>query len=81
MPLLDAFLNFRINYPDVFLIDTEGYDFVILKQYPNTLPLPKIIMIEHSSLSELELEEAYHWGQEKNYKIFKDKNDLVFTLE
>lgn len=77
IPLDDVIINFDIKKIDLLQIDTEGYDFEILKIFNFKLFDPKIIQLEHAHLKKDETRDAISLLSKNNYFVLKKKNDLV----
>lgn len=73
--------NHAVQNIDLIHIDTEGYDFEILKLFPFGDFLPEIVIFEHSHLSKADLEGAKALLQEKGYKLNKFGADTIGQRE
>jgi FkbM family methyltransferase len=77
VPLNDILIKYNIKQLDLLQIDTEGYDFEILKLFNFDCLQPKLIQLEHSHLKKNEIFDATRLLIENNYFVLKKKNDLV----
>ena len=59
--------KYNIKELDVLMIDTEGYDFEIIKMITNVGLLPEVILFEHSHLSEEDAGICQLFLKEKGY--------------
>ena len=69
--------NEKLSGKTLLKIDTEGYDFEILKIFNFKLFDPKIIQLEHAHLKKDEIRDAISLLSKNNYFVLKKKNDLV----
>lgn len=65
--------------PDVIHVDTEGYDFEVIKTIDFTNK-PRLIIFEFIHLSEPDIEAAKIFLQQKNYRIKTFEMDIVAEL-
>lgn len=72
--------KFNIPYFDLIFIDTEGYDFEIVKTIPFDKFLPSIIIFEHKHLNEKDFKSSVDLLSSKGYKMFKTIDDFMFYL-
>lgn len=70
----------NIQKLDALLIDTEGYDFEIIKQFDFSLMKPEIIVYEHAGLDRAEKESCEKYLKNLGYNIFKDEADVFASL-
>lgn len=65
----------NIKNIDVLQIDTEGFDFEIIKMFNFELFSPSLICYENKHLSEKEQKECIKLLENENYKLFIGKKD------
>ena len=70
--------KYKLKNFDLILIDTEGYDYEIIKIIPFDKINPSVIIFEHKHLSKDEIDSAIKFLLEKNYSLFRTVDDLVF---
>jgi FkbM family methyltransferase len=70
--------NNMLNF-DILHIDTEGYDWKILKQLDLSICAPKLICFEHKHIAQQDLDEAYNFLKYK-YNVKKHAADCVCFL-
>lgn len=70
----------QIQQIDLIHIDTEGYDFEILKLFPFSSFQPKIVIFEHSHLSLGDLQEAQQHLESKGYYLQQFGADTLGRL-
>lgn len=63
--------NNNISMIDLLHIDTEGYDFEILKMLKNIPCKPKMILYEHKHLSEINKWRSWRFIKRLGYKVHK----------
>ncbi|MBY0360176.1 MAG: FkbM family methyltransferase [Candidatus Obscuribacterales bacterium] len=69
----------KITKFDVLLIDTEGYDFEIIKQIDFSFCKPKIIIYEHKHLKTQDQKACLHYLKEHGYQLTEEQtNTLAF---
>ena len=77
----DSFENMiqrnHVQTIDLIHIDTEGYDFEILKQIDIEKYQPGIIIYEHKHLKEKDYKSSITLLKEKGYKLFAHKGDTL----
>ena len=77
----DSFENMiqrnHVQTIDLIHIDTEGYDFEILKQIDIEKYHPGIIMYEHKHLNEQDYKSSISLLKERGYKLFAHKGDTL----
>lgn len=66
---------------DVLQIDTEGFDYEILKLFKFNAFLPKIIIFESENLSATDLAECKNWLNAKGYALSAFGGDTLGILE
>lgn len=62
---------------DLLLIDAEGLDWEILKQFDLKICKPRIIQFESRFLSERHLNHARKWLEKFDYEIFDGEEDCI----
>jgi len=67
----------RVQTIDLIHIDTEGYDFEILKQIDIEKYRPGIIIYEHKHLKEKDYKSSISMLKEKGYKLFACNGDTL----
>lgn len=71
----------NVQQIDLLQIDTEGYDYEILKLFPFGKYLPKMIIFESENLSNSDLNECKFWLGEKGYDFQRFGGDTVGVLK
>lgn len=74
VPLNTALLMAKFPAPDVYLIDTEGYDFEVMKQITNR---PKMVVWEFHHLSDEDQEAAVSMWADRGYEIHVTQFDVA----
>lgn len=67
----------KIKQLDLLYIDTEGYDFEIIKTINFEKVKPALIVFEHRHLSEEDYAACKTLVEKQGYKLFKDQHDGV----
>lgn len=67
----------KIEKVDVLAIDTEGYDFEVIKMFNFERTKPDLILYENIHLNPQDAEACTHLLQEHGYKIFKKDANTV----
>ena len=67
----------NIQQLDLMLIDTEGYDYEIIKTVDWQVVQPEVIVYEHRHLSESDLAESRQLFRDLNYDLFLDEYDTI----
>lgn len=62
---------------DLIMIDTEGYDYEIIKSIPFNIIFPKTIIYEHTHLSNDIKEECKKYLNAKGYSIIECQSDTI----
>jgi len=70
----------RVKRVDLLLVDTEGYDFMILKQFNFSRFSPRIIVYEHQHLSDADNKQCDDYLVQLKYKLIKDGGDTLAFL-
>ena len=75
---LDHVLTFyNLNPLDLIQIDTEGFDYEIIKMMEKHMIWPKIIRFEAEHLNSLQLHYIQNLLESRHYKSFKEDLDIV----
>ena len=69
--------KYPIRQFDIIHIDTEGYDYEIIKLIPFQIINPKIVIFEHKHLSDEIYGECYQYLISKGFKLSRDGDDTV----
>ena len=80
LTIQDLFKRNQIQEIDLLHIDTEGYDWKILSQLNLNYIKPKLILIEHKHLSQIERDSLIHFLK-TDYLIFKLGGDMLGILK
>lgn len=79
--LNDLIQNYKLQNVDVVVIDTEGYDYHIIKAMDFNQIQPKVIHFEHGLKSKTmsldQYKELKNLLQNNNYQIFVDEGDVT----
>lgn len=67
----------HVDSINVLLIDTEGYDFEILKQVDYKKNKPQVIIYEYEHLSFKDYKQSLHLLKQNGYKCYKDNLDII----
>ena len=73
--------NYEVQKIDLLQIDTEGFDYEILKLFKFDRVLPKAIIFESENLSKADLSECTNWLSEKGYKFQTFGGDTLGVLK
>ena len=79
-PLADTLARNGITRIDLIHIDTEGFDFEIIKQLDLTEQAPRAILYEHTHLSELDKVTAKRLLRHAGYHIQRVSDDDTLAL-
>ena len=77
MPLRDVLAERGITRVDLLQIDTEGFDYEVLKTFPFETSPPKIVVFEHCHLSSSDRQAAKQLLQGFDYRIEPWGKDYV----
>jgi hypothetical protein len=69
--------KYNITYLDILVIDTEGYDFEILKMIDFATLMPAIIQFEEKNLMPSEKVACFKMLVEKGYRLGRHHRDIV----
>lgn len=75
--LADLQKKYNIQGPDVLMIDTEGYDYEILKSYPFKKFYPSLIIYEHRHLSKEDFKESMVYLRGMEYLLYAFECDTL----
>lgn len=70
--------KYKLKNIDFIFIDTEGYDYEIVKMVPFKKINPSLILFEHKHLDEKDLKECLKMLTELGYKNFLTRDDYLF---
>lgn len=73
--------KFNLERVDWLQIDTEGFDFEVIKMFEIGKTKPKVIVFEHSHLTANEKEECYAYLQKHTYQLSPDGGNTLAVLE
>ncbi len=71
------FERYKVGKVDILHIDTEGFDFEIIKLFDFNRFLPKVVIYEHTHLSKEDKAACQHFLQKKGYAIRTYNADTV----
>lgn len=72
--------KYGIKKCDLIMIDTEGYDFEIIKTIPFELIKPGVIIYEHSHFNEYIKNECSEFLIQLGYRLTKTESDTIAEL-
>jgi FkbM family methyltransferase len=75
VPLVHVLDKHKVEKLDILHIDTEGFDYQVLKQFDLARYLPKVVLFEHKHLSEDEQAAADAMLLAQGYELFKVSGD------
>lgn len=61
--------KYNINRIDLLMIDTEGYDFELIKMFPFNILRPRLIIFEHSHFSDEVKNQCNNFLLKNSYKL------------
>ena len=70
--------EYKLKNIDLIFIDTEGYDYEIIKMIPFEKISPSIILFEHKHLSKKDFNESLKKLTNLGYKHFLTRDDFLF---
>jgi len=70
--------KYKLKNIDLIFVDTEGYDFEIIKMIPFEKINPSIILFEHKHLSKKDFNESLKMLTNLGYKHFLTRDDFLF---
>jgi FkbM family methyltransferase len=65
---------------DLLHLDTEGYDFEILKTFDFKKHRPRVVLYEHAHLSPADKSACSHFLRSKGYKLLEEGTDSIAFL-
>jgi FkbM family methyltransferase len=74
-------LKHNIDKVDLLQIDTEGYDFEVLKTFPFDFMRPVIVIFEHSHLDETDRTASVRMMAKNRYKVERWGKDFVCVAQ
>lgn len=77
MSVDDLFRKHNVRKMDVLCIDTEGYDFEILKLIDFQKYQPQLVLFESKNLSDNDFTEAKNLLMRNDYQLFWEKGDTL----
>ena len=72
--------NYHFTLVDYLQIDTEGFDFEVLKMIDFNLLKPSIIKYEHTNLNKIDLTKSIRLLRDNGYFIFYETEDIIACL-
>ena len=81
LTLMSMLSRTKYKHIDFIVIDTEGYDFQILKQIDFTKVRPAFILFEHLHISKKEKISAWKILEQNNYQIEFDYKNTFASLK
>jgi hypothetical protein len=72
--------NYHFTSVDYFQVDTEGFDFEVLKMINFNLFKPSIIKYEHTNLNKMDLANSITLLRNNGYFIFYETEDIIACL-
>ena len=81
VPLEDVLNRNRVERIDLVHIDTEGFDYQVLRQIDFRRYRPAVVLFEHEHLSPSDAIEAERLLLEHGYSLAKYAGDTIATLE
>lgn len=72
--------NYKVKNVDLLIIDTEGYDYEILKMFDFKTFKPKILIFEHRHLSQNDFRSALKLLKRENYQLLVEGGDTLGHL-
>jgi FkbM family methyltransferase len=74
-------LKYNISEPDLLMIDTEGYDFEIIKSYPFSICKPPVLIYENKHLGNICHKQSLVFLRNWGYKLFAFEGDTLAVQE
>lgn len=78
--LKDILNKHNLSHIDLIMIDTEGYDFEIIKTIPFEKIKPATIIFEHSHFIDKTKSECFHFLINHKYRLTHTVSDTIATL-
>ncbi|MFY0651979.1 MAG: FkbM family methyltransferase, partial [Cyclobacteriaceae bacterium] len=70
--------QYHIDHLDLLMVDTEGYDFEIIKMFVGAEMIPDVMVFEYNHLSEVDLESCKDFLKDRDYSfVVKGTNMLA----
>lgn len=70
--------KYKLKNIDLIFIDTEGYDYEIIKMIPFDKITPSVILFEHKHLSQKDIKTALKQLTSLGYKHYLTRDDFLF---
>ena len=77
MPLMDIVKKSKFKMIDLLQIDTEGFDYEVLKMFNFKIFKPILIQFEYIHLSKNDYKNSLNLLSNHGYKTIKKKNDII----
>ena len=77
MPLMDIIKKSKFKTIDLLQIDTEGFDYEVLKMFNFKIFSPILVQFEYIHLSKNDYENSINLLLDNGYKTFKKKKDII----
>ena len=77
MPLMDIIKNSKFKMIDLLQIDTEGFDYEVLKMFNFKIFKPILVQFEYIHLSENNCISSINLLSKNGYQTIKKKNDII----
>ncbi len=78
--LIEIINKYSVKKIDLLQIDTEGFDYEILKMIPFNQIKPRLIKYEYVHLAENYLIESLELLKNYGYKVYKEDGDIIAVL-
>ena len=78
--LKSLILKYKVKKINLIMIDTEGYDFKIIKTIPIEFIEPDVIIYEHSHFNETVKNECQDFLLKLGYKLNKTESHTIAVL-
>lgn len=72
--------NYNTDRVDIIHLDTEGYDYEIIKQINFRKIKPDIILFEHKHLKIRDYKKCINYMRRNNYGLYKESDDTIAVL-
>lgn len=77
MPLMDIIKKSKFKTIDLLQIDTEGFDYEVLKMFDFKIFSPILVQFEYVHLSKNDYKNSIDLLSNNGYKTIKKKNDII----
>ena len=77
MPLMDVIKKSKFKIIDLLQIDTEGFDYEVLKMFNFKIFKPILVQFEYIHLSKDDYKNSINLLSNNGYKTIKKKNDII----